>query len=187
MKYLNRAYMLGLISFALCIQCNVSAANKESTLNDYQLQQAYKLLVINKKQGQHKAQQKIASSRSQVGYGATHAAKKQINKKYRWGGSSPHGGFDCSGLMQYAFKSVRVNLPRTAAAQYRYTKRVSLADLQVGDLIFFHTRRTRARVNHVGMYLGGNKFIHAPRKGKRVSVASLNRYWRKKYVGAGRV
>lgn len=179
--------MVGLISFILCIQCNVSAANKQSILNDNELQQAYQLLIENKTQGQHKTKQKIATRKSQVGYGAIQTAKKQIHKKYRWGGSTPRRGFDCSGLMQYAFKSVRVNLPRTAAAQYKYTKRVSLANLKVGDLIFFHTRRTRARVNHVGIYLGGNKFIHAPRKGKRVSVANLNRYWRKKYVGAGRV
>ncbi len=62
-----------------------------------------------------------------------------------------------------------------------------MKNLQTGDLIFFHTRRTRARVNHVGIYLGGGKFIHAPRRGKLVSITDLNSYWRRKAVGAGRV
>lgn len=118
---------------------------------------------------------------------ATLMAKKQINKKYRWGGTNPHTGFDCSGLMQYAYKASKIYLPRTAAAQYKHTKRIAMKNLQVGDLIFFHTRRTRARVNHVGIYLGGGKFIHAPRRGKLVSISDLNSYWRKKLIGAGRV
>jgi len=128
---------------------------------------------------------KLAPRSPQVN--AVLVAKKQINKKYRWGGTNPYTGFDCSGLMQYAYKASRIHLPRTAAAQYKHTKRVSMNNLKVGDLIFFHTRRTRARVNHVGIYLGSGKFIHAPRRGKLVSIADLNGYWRKKAVGAGRV
>jgi cell wall-associated NlpC family hydrolase len=120
-------------------------------------------------------------------YKAVQAAKQQLRKRYRWGGSSPGRGFDCSGLMQYAFKKARIYLPRTAAAQYRSTKRVSLSRMQTGDLIFFHTRRSRSRVNHVGIYLGDGKFIHAPRTGKRVSVATLNGYWKRRVIGAGRV
>lgn len=114
-------------------------------------------------------------------------AKKQLRKKYRWGGASPATGFDCSGLMQYAFKLAKVSIPRTARAQYKHSKRIPLSKIKAGDLIFFHTRRTRVRVNHVGLYLGNGKFIHAPRKGKRVSVAKLNSYWRRKAVGAGRL
>ena len=151
---------------------------------------AYKVLFpsgkVNKKQTKSAAKPRI-SRKVPARFKATEIAKKQIRKKYRWGGKSPKTGFDCSGLIQYAFKSVKVNLPRTARAQFKHTKRISLKKLQVGDLIFFHTRRTRQKVNHVGIYLGGNKFIHAPRKGKRVSVADLNRYWRRKAVGAGRV
>ena len=134
-----------------------------------------------------KAHKKVIKRQSPSRYQATQIAKQQIRKKYRWGGSNPRTGFDCSGLTQYAYKSVKINLPRTARAQYKHTRRISLANLQVGDLIFFHTRRTRQRVNHVGIYLGGGQFIHAPRKGKRVSIARLNHYWRKKAIGAGRV
>ena len=159
---------------------NVIAKSKDANINN-DLLHAYNLLV--KKAPAKHVKQKIASEHSRV----INLAKKQIHKKYRWGGSSPRTGFDCSGLMQYAYKSAKVNLPRTAAEQYRATKRVPLAKLKIGDLIFFHTRRTRARVNHVGLYLGGGKFIHAPRKGKRVSVANLSNYWIRKAVGAGRV
>lgn len=115
-------------------------------------------------------------------------AKKQLRKKYRWGGATPKRGFDCSGLVQYAYKSGNVKLPRTAAEQYRFTKRISLAHLKAGDLIFFHTRRrSRSRINHVGIYMGGGNFIHAPRRGQRVSIAKLGKYWKRRAVGAGRV
>jgi len=147
-----------------------------------------KLFPVSKsKNNTHKVPKKLLTKRPLPRYQATQIAKQQIRKKYRWGGSNPRTGFDCSGLTQYAYKSVKINLPRTARAQYKHTKRIPLAHLQVGDLIFFHTRRTRQRVNHVGIYLGAGQFIHAPRKGKRVSIARLNHYWRKKAVGAGRV
>ncbi len=157
-------------------------ANKELVL-------AYQTL-FKKTPAQRNSQKSLRQKKQQktpARYKATQVAKKQIQKKYRWGGSTPRTGFDCSGLTQYAYKAAQINIPRTARAQYIHTKRVPLGKLQVGDLIFFHTRRTKARVNHVGLYLGGGKFIHAPRKGKRVSVATLNKYWRRKAVGAGRV
>ena len=89
--------------------------------------------------------------------------------------------------MQYAYQKANIRLPRTTSEQYKNTQRIPLAKLRVGDLIFFKTRRSRQRVNHVGIYMGGGNFIHAPRTGKRVSVAKLNKYWRKKVAGAGRV
>lgn len=156
---------------------------------DKELLKAYNLLIKkpSKKAVFKKPKAKANKHQRTPQINAVLAAKKQINTKYRWGGTTPRTGFDCSGLMQYAYKSSRVYLPRTAAAQYKHTKRVSMKSLKVGDLIFFHTRRTRARINHVGIYLGGGKFIHAPRRGKLVSISDLNSYWRKKAVGAGRV
>jgi cell wall-associated NlpC family hydrolase len=115
-------------------------------------------------------------------------AKKQLKVRYRWGGASPKKGFDCSGLIQYSFKKANISLPRTAASQYEKTKRIPLAQMQTGDLIFFHTpRRKHVRVNHVGIYLGKDQFIHAPRRGKTVTIATLNKYWKRKIVGAGRI
>ena len=174
------------------MQNNAIAAK---TAHDKQILQAYNLLVkkpatkpvIRKNKHVKRSHSAKKASHRTPQINATLVAKKQINKKYRWGGTNPHTGFDCSGLMQYAYKSSNVNLPRTAAAQYKYTKRVAMKNIKVGDLIFFHTRRTKARVNHVGIYLGGGKFIHAPRKGKLVSISDLNSYWRRKAVGAGRV
>ena len=179
------------IKLCICLlissmQTSAFAANKP---HDKQLLQAYNLLIkqpAQRAKGRKAAVVKKHANRTPQ-INAVLVAKKQINKKYRWGGTNPYTGFDCSGLMQYAYKASRVHLPRTAAAQYKHTKRISMKSLKTGDLIFFRTRRTRARVNHVGIYLGSGKFIHAPRRGKLVSVSDLNSYWRKKAVGAGRV
>lgn len=188
---INRSYLLGLGLCSLIITSTATAELKKPHISE-ELKQAYNLLIsqssqillpTKKAREARLALSKVSNARQRVIW----SAKKQLRKKYRWGGTSPRTGFDCSGLMQYAFKSIKVNIPRTANAQYKHTKRVSLSKLQAGDLIFFHTRRTRARVNHVGLYLGKGKFIHAPRRGKRVSVAKLNKYWRRKAVGAGRV
>lgn len=179
--------MGGVCALLIGLQSQVFAAPKQKTESQI-LHKAYKLLFPKQLiKNKRVVQQTISKQPIPDRYLATQVAKKQIRKKYRWGGKNPKTGFDCSGLIHYAYKSVSVNLPRTARAQYNVTKRVSLKSLQVGDLIFFHTRRTRAKVNHVGLYLGAGKFIHAPRKGRRVSVAILNKYWRRKAVGAGRV
>ncbi len=181
-----KAVSISLITVCLlCIQGTCFADNSINK-NDVDLNHAYKLLV--KESSKPKSTHTRAIPRKTPHkYKALQVAKKQIHKRYKWGGDNPKKGFDCSGLIQYAYKSIKVNIPRSAAAQYKYAKRVALKHLEVGDLIFFHTRRTRSRVNHVGIYLGGNKFIHAPRRGKNVSVANFNSYWRKKFVGAGRV
>lgn len=171
----------------------LSTAQAKSTdkeLSQNQIRAAYHALLSGKQAQRVNARKtinKTGSSKTPARYHAVRVAKQQLRKRYRWGGTSPKRGFDCSGLMQYAYKKASVKLPRTAAAQYRSTKRVSLSRLQTGDLIFFHTRRSRTRVNHVGIYLGGGKFIHAPRRGKRVSISRLNRYWKRRAVGAGRV
>lgn len=105
---------------------------------------------------------------------------------YRFGGTSPTG-FDCSGFMQYIFrKAYAVNLPRTSAEQAAMGTPVSRADLQPGDMVFFRT--AGSRISHVGMYVGNNRFIHAPRTGKRIEITSLsNKYWDSKYATARRV
>lgn len=105
---------------------------------------------------------------------------------YRFGGASPTG-FDCSGFMQYVFrKSFGVNLPRTSAAQAGIGSHVSRSELQAGDMVFFRTHGSR--ISHVGMYVGGGRFIHAPRTGKRIEITSLsNKYWNSRYATARRV
>ena len=114
-------------------------------------------------------------------------AKRMLGVKYRYGGTSPSRGFDCSGLVQYSHKAAGVNIPRTTGQQYKATKRISRRYLKAGDLVFFKTAISRA-ISHVGIYLGNNKFIHAPSSGKRVKISSMKeKYWRKRFTGAGRV
>jgi len=114
-------------------------------------------------------------------------AKKMLGVKYRYGGTNPSRGFDCSGLVQYSHKAAGIQLPRTTGQQFRAAKRISKRYLTAGDLVFFKTVVSRA-VSHVGIYLGNNKFIHAPSSGKRVKISSMKeKYWRKRFTGAGRV
>lgn len=114
-------------------------------------------------------------------------AKKMLGVRYRYGGTSPSRGFDCSGLVQYSHKAAGINLPRTTGQLFKAAKRISRRYLKAGDLVFFKTSLSRL-VSHVGIYLGNNKFIHAPSSGKRVKINSMKeKYWRKRFTGAGRI
>ena len=115
------------------------------------------------------------------------AAKRMLGVKYRYGGTSPNRGFDCSGLVQYSHKAAGIKLPRTTGQQYKHAKWIARKYLTAGDLVFFKTSISKS-VSHVGIYLGNNKFIHAPSSGKRVKISSMKKkYWRKRFTGAGRV
>lgn len=116
-----------------------------------------------------------------------HVGSKQVGKKYRWGGENPLSGFDCSGLVQYSMKTgAGVVLPRTAADQYAVSTKIPAAQAMRGDLVFFNTSR-RKRISHVGIYLGNNTFLHAPRAGKRIQRAEIKGYWRNRLIGFGRI
>lgn len=113
-------------------------------------------------------------------------AKKQQGKMYRWGGESPKTGFDCSGLTQFAFKQgADVNLPRTAAQQYKASQKIPRDQASKGDLVFFNT--SGKRISHVGIYLGDDKFVHAPRTGRAITTDKLQGYWAKRLIGFGRI
>lgn len=111
-----------------------------------------------------------------------------LGKPYRWGGASPTQGFDCSGLVRYAFKTLEdLDLPRTSHGLSRVdAPSVERGDLQPGDLLFF---RIRSRsVDHVAIYLGEGRFIHAPRRGANVRIDRLNTpYWKRHFQLAKRV
>jgi cell wall-associated NlpC family hydrolase len=108
-----------------------------------------------------------------------------IGAPYRYGGTSPRG-FDCSGLVYYAYSKVGIDAPRSTAEQYRQARRIQVSQLQPGDLIFF--KISGNRVSHVGIYAGNDRFIHSPSSGKSVAYASLkNPYWRARLAGAGRL
>jgi len=111
-------------------------------------------------------------------------ATSAIGTRYKWGGDSPQKGFDCSGLMTYVHKNaLGMNIPRTTAKQRDRSRTIPFQQLQPGDMLFF---KTGSRTNHVGVYIGNRKFVHAPSSGKRVTVASMdNAYWHKRFVKFG--
>jgi hypothetical protein len=111
-------------------------------------------------------------------------ARNFIGVPYRWGGSSRREGFDCSGLTMVVYQLNGLNLPRSSREQYRVGTPIRKSQLSRGDLVFFATSGGR-RVSHVGIYVGNGRFIHAPRRGKRIRTERLTkRYFRTRYVGA---
>jgi hypothetical protein len=107
-----------------------------------------------------------------------------IGLPYQWGGASAEEGFDCSGLTMAVYQLNGLNLPRSSRDQYVIGAPVERAELAKGDLVFFATKG-RAKVSHVGVYAGDDRFIHAPGKGKTIRVDSLSdRYYVAHYVGA---
>jgi hypothetical protein len=124
-------------------------------------------------------------------YGPTHlrneivgTAKSFIGIPYRWGGSSPGKGFDCSGLAMAVYQYNGLNLPRSSMAQYEAGSPVGRRELDRGDLVFFATSGVK-RVSHVGVYTGNGRFVHAPGRGKAIRVNSLSDpYYEQRYVGA---
>lgn len=110
-----------------------------------------------------------------------------IGVRYRWGGNTPENGLDCSGFIRYVFEhSANLTLPRTSRSISQLGEKIDKEDLLPGDLVFFNT--LRRQFSHVGIYLGDNRFIHAPSKGKTIAIAKFDQaYWVSRYNGARRV
>jgi cell wall-associated NlpC family hydrolase len=118
---------------------------------------------------------------------AVREAQKYLDTPYQWGGSTPQTGFDCSGLMQWAYAKAGIHIPRTSEMQILAGNATPVArkDLQPGDLVFF--RDSSGDVHHVGMSLGGDRFLHAPHTGDVVKISSLKEsYYAEQYTGARR-
>ena len=123
------------------------------------------------------------STSRKAGERAASVALGQLGVPYRYGGVTSRG-FDCSGLVQYAWHRAGANIPRTTTDQWRQLDKIDPARLQVGDLLFF---RIDGKVSHVGLYLGDSRFVHAPAAGRSVSVASLeSAFYRRAFVGGAR-
>jgi len=110
-----------------------------------------------------------------------------IGTPYKYGGRSPSTGFDCSGFVDHVFRHVaKKSLPRESRQISRYGLKVKQSQLREGDLVFYNTNDQP--FSHVGIYLGKNRFIHAPSSGGSVRVENMNlSYWKKHYNGARRI
>ena len=114
-------------------------------------------------------------------------AKKKLGKRYVWGASGKGNTYDCSSFTKYVYRKNGIAIPRTSIMQSKHGKYVKRKDLKKGDLIFFDTSKKRkGYVNHVGIYLGDNKFIHASSAKKKVVVSNLSKFYGQRYKGARR-
>jgi len=119
----------------------------------------------------------------EFGNKAADFALQQVGQPYRFGGAGP-GGFDCSGLVQYSYLRAGKALPRTTSQLWAYTESVQRTALAPGDLLFF---AIAGKVQHVGLYVGDGRFVHAPSTGGRVTIASLDSdFYRRAFQRAGR-
>jgi cell wall-associated NlpC family hydrolase len=114
-------------------------------------------------------------------------ALSHVGVPYRFGGSSPETGFDCSGFVQYVYRrGAGLLLPRNTEALSAVGAPVAAGELEAGDLVFFDT--LRKPYSHVGIYLGGERFIHAPATGGSVELVDMrSAYWRTRFNGARRI
>ena len=113
-------------------------------------------------------------------------AKQFLGVPYVWGGNGPKS-FDCSGFTKYVYAHFGYGLNRTASAQMSNGVKVSLEELQPGDLVFFNNGRVRTSASHVGMYIGDGQFIHASTNHYNVEISNLSGYYLNIYIGARRI
>lgn len=130
----------------------------------------------------HAIQSHVDRAQDLIGHGMAY-----LGIRYRRGGTSPETGFDCSGLVQRVFrKAAGLELPRTAADMARFGERVGRDELRPGDLVFFNTMRRT--FSHVGIYVGGGRFLHAPSSGGVVRMDAIGgHYWSSRFNGARRL
>lgn len=108
-----------------------------------------------------------------------------VGHPYRYGGADLEG-FDCSGLVLFIHEQLGLRVPRTAADQQRAARQVARSELEPGDLLFFRTQGSR--ISHVGVYVGENRFVHAPQPGRLIELRSLDdAYYARHLAGAGRL
>jgi len=120
-----------------------------------------------------------------MGFIAARTAERFIGIPYQWGGDTVVDGLDCSGFVRAVYNLCGVSIPRTSRDQYKAGSPVAKADLKDGDLLFFGS--SESAINHVGIYVGNGKFVHAPKRGEDIKTAALDEsYFERRFVGARR-
>lgn len=132
-----------------------------------------------------KPQTKTAKRDRDMGAIAARTAERFVGIPYRWGGENVVDGMDCSGFVRAVYNLCGLSIPRTSRDQYKAGESVAKDDLQDGDLVFFGS--SEDTINHVGIYVGNGRFVHAPRRGEEIRVASVDEsYFEKRFVGGRR-
>ena len=135
----------------------------------------------------HRPQEAVARPKAAGDMGAIAArtAERFVGIPYRWGGDTVVDGMDCSGFVRAVYNLCGVNIPRTSAEQFKVGESVGRDELKDGDLLFFGAAADR--INHVGIYVGGGRFVHAPRRGDDIKVSTIDeKYFVERFVGAKR-
>lgn len=123
--------------------------------------------------------------RNDMGNIAARTAERFIGIPYLWGGNTVVEGMDCSGFVRAVYNLCGVNIPRTSGEQFKAGRSVARDELTDGDLVFFGS--SEQKINHVGIYVGNNNFVHAPRRGEEIKISSLQgNGFSKRFVGARR-
>lgn len=135
--------------------------------------------------GPRKKQPESPKGDKDMGQIAARTAERFVGIPYRWGGNTVVDGMDCSGFARAVYNLCGVNIPRTSREQFKVGDPVGRDDLQDGDLVFFGA--SEDSINHVGIYVGDRRFVHAPRRGDDIKVSSLDEsYFAKKFMGGRR-
>jgi len=166
----HRILRTALGGLALCILLSGGPASAEPAVQEERTTMMTRLQELS-----HKASDLVINALGMLGI------------RYKYGGSTPESGMDCSGLVRYVFReTLGRELPRTSEEISQLGQKVDTRDLQPGDLVFYNT--LRRSFSHVGIYLGDNKFIHSPSPGGEVRIESMDvAYWKKRFNGARRL
>jgi len=158
-----------------------SATVREPSLEKAPAASITKPPVVAKKREEQAAKR----DRSDMGGIAARTAERFVGIPYRWGGDTVVDGMDCSGFVRAVYNLCGVNIPRTSREQYRVGDVVGRDELKDGDLVFFGA--SADEINHVGIFVGNGRFVHAPRRGDDIKVTPIDdTYFVKRYIGAKR-
>lgn len=134
---------------------------------------------------QDKPMAKPVKDTKDMGAIAARTAERFVGIPYRWGGNTVVDGMDCSGFVRAVYNLCGLSIPRTSRDQFKAGDPVAKDDLKDGDLVFFGS--SADKINHVGIYVGGGRFVHAPRRGEDIQVTAVDEsYFEKRFVGARR-